>query len=1228
MRKILLLTLSFFLFSLMLSAQTVLQGTVIGPDGLGVIQAQVQLLKGGEQIKGTVTDLDGSYVMSNIDGGTYDVKVTYLGLSDQLITGVVVKSGSSTKLDFTMGEDTEVIDEIEIKAYKVPLIDFDKTESSKTVTSEGIRNLGFKSVQGIAATTSGLSTQSGSDDISIRGSRSNATNYIVDGIRVSGLPPVSDIEQMQVITGGLSAEYGDVTGGVISITSKGPSSNFSGAAEVETSEFLDAYGYNFGNISLSGPIIRTKAVEGKKRTTILGFRLTAQALYQLDDRPSRVGVYRMPENIIKDLEANPVYKVGQTSLPRAELLGKEVLPAPIKTRPNEDNLDIGLSGKLDLRINKRIDMSFSGFYGDEKDRFTPGGGWALLNYTRNPYEKTKNSRYSIRWRHKIGVQDGDSVDEDVKQATTSLIRNASYIIQAGYETTSSLREDLTHQDQFFRYGQYGTQEISSVPAVGRVLEPKKWTGSGMLCLNNDSLFCFDHNGYQLMSEPFNPYLLSGDQRVESPNPVLSKYQSINGRLLGAQTNVWGRSYFINVGRVYNNYRKYRNDRITVNLSTQLDILPNGSNGLRHNLKLGAVYETRTNRRYSINPRELWTLARSAANSHILAGVDTTNFVNGDSISFYFQGAEFKFPQYKRLIKEDASKLFYKSIREQLGLKLNDYVNIDGANVDASKLSLAMFSPGELISFQDIGLDYYGYDYLGNEINGVTFNDFFKARKDGRRTFPVAAINPTYISGFIQDKFTYRDIILRLGVRAEYFDANTKVAKDPYSLYAIQTAKEFSVRNGQVLPEAVGDDYKVYVEGPESDKVVAYRLGDQWYDVNGTATEGNLLFQGQTFPAYKFDNNDISSPDFNPDNSFEDYKPTFNLSPRISLSFPISESAGFFAHYDELVQRPSSGTTFTALDYYFFNDIGRLNPNGAPANNPNLKPQKTIDYEVGFQQKLTESTALKLSAYYRENRDMIQTRYYQYASITAGEYKTYGNIDFGTVKGFTAAYDFRRTYNIEFSVSYSLQYAEGTGSSSNSGLNTSNGLVRVLVPLDFDERHRIVGNIDYRYQGGDRYNGPKVMGYDIFANTGLNLQMSAVSGRPYTKLANPNSPFSSAGFTGDINGARLPWNFNIDARLDKSFRLFGGEKRKGINLNIYARVSNLLNAKNVIGVYSATGSADDDGFLSSSYGQDAVKSIQNSGKDVQNYLAAYQWALLSPGFYALPRRIFVGAIVEF
>jgi hypothetical protein len=82
------------------------------------------------------------------------------------------------------------------------------------------------------------------------------------------------------------------------------------------------------------------------------------------------------------------------------------------------------------------------------------------------------------------------------------------------------------------------------------------------------------------------------------------------------------------------------------------------------------------------------------------------------------------------------------------------------------------------------------------------------------------------------------------------------------------------------------------------------------------------------------------------------------------------------------------------------------------------------------------------------------------------------------------------------------------------------------------------------------------------------------------------------------------------------------------LNLYCRVSNLLNRRNVLNVYSATGSPADDGFLESSNGQDKLRNIENSAREVEAYLASYQWAIINPGFYSLPRRIYIGAIYNF
>lgn len=1219
-KKLTLLTFLLCMISFSGFAQTVLQGQVSDEDG-SVIGAAVYLFQNDVQIKATATDFDGIYIFTNINAGSYDLEVQSFGLATQRITGVIVNDNSTTKYNFEMEQEGQVMDEVVVKAYRKPLIDFDNTSTGETITSQDIASSPLKNIQGLAATSGGLSSDT-DGNISIRGARNNATNYYVDGIRVTdaSLIPPSEIEQLQVITGGIQARYGDVTGGVISLTSKGPSEKFSGGFEAETSQYLDPYGFNFLNGNISGPIWK------KDGRSIIGFRANAQYVSQLDDRPSAVGVYRMPEEIINDLEENPTFLIDGVAFPRAELLNETDLNAPLKTRPNENRWDLDLTGKIDARLSDNIDISVSGIFGRDEDRFTPGGGFGMFNWTRNPIDYGQSFRVNARWRHKIGKQ---SLPETKDSLSGTLIRNASYILQYGTENRQDLREDFVHEDNFFNYGYYGTSELGVNPSIGPV--DSTWGGAGKLVLD-PSGFGIDHVSFSQNLSGFSPFI-DENQEVLSPNPVLAKYQTLNGELQGPTVDVWGTRFFDNVGRNYNFYRKRDNTRNIINFDAQLDILPGGSIKNRHNLQFGGNYELRINRLWEIAPQELWSMARDAANAHIIAGVDTT-VVNGTFIADIPGIGLQEFLEYGRLIEEDDQKKFYTAIRNQYGTSLNEFVNIDGAGIDHTQLSLDMFSASELINWRDLNLNYYGFDYLGNKVSGGNFDDFFSQRDaEGRRTFPIAPLQPIYLAGYIQDKFTYEDIILRIGVRADYFDANTKVLRDPYSLYRIQTAQEFSETYDSQVPSSIDPDAKVYVTDADAEKptVRAFRLGDEWFLPDGTATEGNLIFGNEPVtPSYFYsdEQNNIQSEEFSTENSFVDYQPSLKVTPRISLSFPISEEAGFFAHYDQLVQRPNSNTEFTALDYFFFEDISRLNPNGDPANNPNLRPETTIDYEVGFQQLLNESSSIKLSAYYKENRDLIQTRYLLNVPIV-NNYLTFDNIDFGTVKGFTASYDLRRTGNIQMTASYTLQYAEGTGSNANSGLSSRNGEVRVLVPLSFDERHRIVGNVDYRYASGKAYNGPIIRGFQLLANTGLNLQISAISGRPYTRESTINTPFNSNGFTGDINGARLPWNYNIDSRLDRNFSFKLRESsQRSLNFNVYLRISNLLNTRNVIDVYKVTGSADDDGYLSSRFGQDALSDIQSSGKDVQSYLAAYEWGLLSPGFYSLPRRIRIGGIISF
>jgi hypothetical protein len=274
MVRYLLITLSFLLLgSFGASAQGTLQGKVTeNESGLGAIGATVLVKRGGVQITGGVTDFDGNYSIPNLDPGTYDVEVSYVGFASSRTTGVVLYVNRIVKLDVTLVPDSEIIDEFVVVGYKVPLIEVDNTTGGKTVTAEEIANLPGKSIGSIVSTVAGVASVDG--NVNVKGSRSNATDYYVDGIRVSGsLPPQSEYEQVQVLTGGISAQYGDVTGGIISIITKGPQSNYSGSVDLETTSPFDNYNYNLAAASIAGPIIK------KNDKSILGFRISGQYRY-------------------------------------------------------------------------------------------------------------------------------------------------------------------------------------------------------------------------------------------------------------------------------------------------------------------------------------------------------------------------------------------------------------------------------------------------------------------------------------------------------------------------------------------------------------------------------------------------------------------------------------------------------------------------------------------------------------------------------------------------------------------------------------------------------------------------------------------------------------------------------------------------------------------------------------------------------------------------------------
>jgi hypothetical protein len=216
-------------------------------------------------------------------------------------------------------------------------------------------------------------------------------------------------------------------------------------------------------------------------------------------------------------------------------------------------------------------------------------------------------------------------------------------------------------------------------------------------------------------------------------------------------------------------------------------------------------------------------------------------------------------------------------------------------------------------------------------------------------------------------------------------------------------------------------------------------------------------------------------------------------------------------------------------------------------------------------------------------------------------------------------------------SYTLQFADATGSESNTAIALINaGLpnLRTVAPLNFDQRHRINVTMDYRFGDGSDYNGPVWFGKQVLANTGANFIANLGSGTPYTAstIAYPITGEISPSTEGSINGSRLPWSFTLDANIDKNFTLtFGeGEGAKSVNLNIYLWLTNILNTQNINSVYRFTGTSDDDGYLAAAQYQPNIES-QNSPESFRNY---YNMRINNPFNLSTPRTVRLGVRLDF
>jgi hypothetical protein len=211
------------------------------------------------------------------------------------------------------------------------------------------------------------------------------------------------------------------------------------------------------------------------------------------------------------------------------------------------------------------------------------------------------------------------------------------------------------------------------------------------------------------------------------------------------------------------------------------------------------------------------------------------------------------------------------------------------------------------------------------------------------------------------------------------------------------------------------------------------------------------------------------------------------------------------------------------------------------------------------------------------------------------YAYYVNEDFASVNGFEAAFK-ARFHNLSLAVNYTYAVAKGSSSTQQERYTGVYNIVGVqslrFLPLDFDQRH--TGNAQIAFFFG-KDEGPFGVLASVFQNTTFNFIAQYGSGLPYTY--NP----ARAIYVAEPNNARLPAQFTVDLYARKAFDL------GPLELGIFVDIRNLLDRKNVVYVYPATGSPDQSG-------EESVKATPDWQQDPTNYSA--------------PRTVYLGVDIGF
>jgi len=1082
---------------------------------------------------GAATTLDGTYFILNVPPGRYTLRASMIGYGSVQMNDLQVIVDLTAKADFFLNSKVIEGEQVVVTAQK-PTVRLDQTSMSAVVGAEDIENLPVSDIGDIIELQAGIVRDPGGG-FHVRGGRSSEVSFWVDGVSTtdsydgsSGLEVEnSGIQEIQVISGTFNAEYGQAMSGIINVVTKDGGQEYSGNLDIYVGGY---HTYHSDLFSLASPFSNWQSFSDNNNN----------------------GNWDYGE-ILYDLNENGMWDDGEVFWDKN---GNQQWDGDIETE------------------SLNSDVGYDGYMGDYYDYNGDGK-------TTQPSPGEGNGRKD--WGEHEFVMDQD-----------------------GYTKYLNIVENLFQQTNF-------SGSLSGpLPGLG-----DKLTFYSTLRIYNSA-------GRYYGKRLFEPTGLFGDEKILplSPFSKFSGQFKLTYKITSAMKMNFTSFRTEKAYRNYDSYYKYNPDGLQWNYETDESHMLT----LTHSLSQRTFYELKFldfNSGYnqklykSINdvPYPVSIISESELdNLNLEERVPLHTGYEVIDSTLRFQVTELNNNTYRVIDRLDQTGYMASDAFQTPAWSFGVGGTQNGRfsrNTSFQQIKLDITSQVNPVHFIKAGLLYKRYDMWADEksLNYKTVGEWsFTQNGDSLGYNPLAGarlspftptINPTYTSDhnyfrvkpqevalYVQDKIELDELIINAGIRFDFFDPKWKIlANDRFpgnrKYYLVKTPND----------TAVFWEYD-YSER-HTDLIILDSLNEQ-----GAVAMENLFAAGIDFDSTQNTYSEAFQEAF--DNSrntyrwkygYSDVKPSYQISPRIGIAYPITDRGVIHVSYGHFFQIPNFSFLYANPEFEILNSN-----NGGILGNAALAPEKTVMYEIGFKQEVAYRTALDLTIFYKDTRDWVGLSA-PISKYPVGNYRKYENKDYANTRGFTLVVDRQFFNGFGGGLDYTWMIAEGTYSNPQDAYFDAqdNQAPRLsMIPLNWDQTH----TLNFRATLG-----------------GEDWVISTISkfwtGKPYTPEFKTGVVSGAGAFAGFAdNSERKPNFIDMDLRASYKVKIFN------LNMNLFCNIYNLFDFRNELTVWNDTGRATYTLF---------ARDVPNTDPSRIGHLNEH---LLSPDWYGEPRRINMGFKLTF